>query len=200
MHTVKYKLRLDNSVCDVVTFKPNSVVTHYRSQTTELFNDNYFAMLMAHINHDISNIKDRKAYVYFDPENKIDPHVNMYEMIRNFELTPIKLYDYIINNGWRNCVYVVNLIDLIYVYPNIVKETKLLNDGRTFAIRNDDLVNIQEIDRTSTTKFDPIEKTLWSRVTGKDLSRTDAIELTDNLGNISYECLNNLTLYHDIED
>lgn len=139
--TEKYVIRLDNSVCDIVTlrtphgcFEKDGTTPKSRDWVEKCFPGRQ-GVVMAHINP--ADTTGRKVYVYMNAEQQ-NECIGQEELdYSDFKLTPLILHEKITKDNWRRHIIVTELTNLRYVTPNIVKRTKILGDGKTNVMLRD---------------------------------------------------------------
>jgi hypothetical protein len=139
--TEQYVIRIDNSVCDVVTLR--SPTGCYERDGKTLKGREWYerafpgrqGILMSHINP--SETVDRICYVYMNVEKQSDYIGQEEEDYTNFKLTPTILHEKITKDNWRRHIFVTKLDNLRNVSPNIVKREKILGDGKTNVMLRD---------------------------------------------------------------
>lgn len=140
MRIEKYALRLDNSICDLVTLRtPNNIYkcdqkTPIEKAHLEKIYPNRTGVLLAHINP--TDQTGRKCYVYFDYDKPNDMPSEIDMCMVNFEMNP-KLFHEHLQKGIRNKIFTVELENLVYIQPYKFKREKIVTDNNTYALMKD---------------------------------------------------------------
>lgn len=136
----KYRLRIDNSICDVVKLiSPNNLwnLDCKTPKSQEWIDDNFphnYGVLYCHINP--NDTVDRKVILYIDPK-KNGKFISKHEMdITEFNVTPKMLYKLLRDTDYKEKICVTMLDNIEYVFPNIIKRDKILIDGETYCMIN----------------------------------------------------------------
>lgn len=211
MSLQNYKLRLDNSICDIVRLKtPNNMyeadqVTPKPKEWIDKVFPYLYAVTYCHIN---PSETDRKIWIYCN-SNKESWQIGKHEKeISNFEVTPKILWDLFKNHDYRKDICVTRLDNLEYVLPNLVKREKILNDGKTYCLVADlennnfegkmkeSLRDYNFADKD--TSFVPQENVNIGKVTGVDIDSLYPIKVEFPNGYKASFIAEDLMLYHEV--
>lgn len=141
MQIKNFALRLDNSICDLVTIRsPNNIFKV--DQKTIVPNDELnkifphrIGVLLGHINP--NETTSRKCFVYIDRDKESDMPSEIDLTFNNFEMTPKMFHEHLTQNNIRDKIYTIDLDNLIYILPYKFKKDKLLTDGKSYALFKD---------------------------------------------------------------
>lgn len=206
----KYRMRIDNSICDAVKLKnPTNCweLDCKTPKTQQWYDDNFphnYGVLYCHINP--NDTVDRKVILYIDPKKK-NKHISRHEMdITEFNVTPKMLYELLKDTDYIEKICVTLLDNIEYIFPNIIKRDKILNDGETYCMVNNlkDPFYPQMI-KDKLNKFDnsdhpdnfiPAELSSIGKVTGLHTNQLYPVEVTFPNGYKGQFTVDQLIFFH----
>ena len=191
MSITRYELILHNSICDIVEVKKDTKIFNPSFNSNMTLGKDLWGVTYAHINPN-DPFEDRRIYVWI-PES-FEDYFDFIELSLNFEISPRLLLDLVQENSFKIRFFKVHVKDLELIYPNMIKGTKILNDGSTFATVKKDLEN----PRKNSSKVSKEEFQKMGHVTGFDLSQNNPILVSFPYKPNEWHRVKDLYLYHNM--
>lgn len=203
-------MRLENSLCDIVRLKSDQNIYEIDGVTpkSQEWKDKVFPYryLALYCHENPNDAVGRKVFCYCDVKKSVDT-IGEHELdITNFNITPKKLYNLFEEHNYMENICVVDLDNLDYVLPNVVKRDKILNDGNTYCLITDlDQEIYPESTRSSLVDYnyknrsgETVVLSTWGKVVGVQTDEYYPIQVEFPNGYKGGFVVSDLTFAHEV--